>query len=110
MFSVEDPSDEPGSLPAAVAVTAMLAPGVVELGALVVHPECRGRGVGWHLVTALADRCRADGIRTIVARVDHPAVRALLSRSGFRPLYALLDGPGGSVVVEPGSGVLILDL
>ena len=109
MFSVEDPSDEPGSLPGAVAVTATLAPGVIELGALVVHPECRGRGVGLHLVTALADRCRADGIRSIVARADHPAVRALLSRSGFSPPSALLDGPAGSVV-EPGSGMLILDL
>ena len=111
LFSVEDPADDPGSLPAAVAATTPTSSASgVDLRAFVVHPDCRGRGVGGHLISGLADRLRVDGFRYVVASVDHPDVRRLLRRSGFVSPTGPLTTPDGAGAAEIESGGLVLSL
>jgi hypothetical protein len=82
VFSVEDPSDPPGDHPAAVAATVpVLGTRITELCAVAVPgpPEA-----GRHLLEALSDRCRSEGVRALVARLHDPALGRLLWRCGFR--------------------------
>jgi hypothetical protein len=82
VFAVEDLSDRPGDHPAAVAATIPV-PGTrsAELCALAVPgpPEA-----GRRLLEALADRCRSEGVRALVARLHDPTYGRLLRRCGFR--------------------------
>ncbi len=86
VFTVQDPAADPADVPAGVAVTiAADAAKSVELCALFVAPALRGQGVGRHLVLALADRCRAEGVRRMTAGSPAENVAALLVGCGFVP-------------------------
>ena len=64
--------------------------------ATAVLPECRGRGLGGHLLTALAEQARptCNGL-CLNVRADNPAVR-LYERQGYRHL------PGSELVNRTG--------
>jgi ribosomal protein S18 acetylase RimI-like enzyme len=63
-------------------------PGEADVRALAVAPDARGRGVGAALVTAVAERAAARGIRQLVL-LTLPQMRAahrLYTRAGFTRL------------------------
>jgi hypothetical protein len=85
IFAVDDPSDEPGRCPAVLAAASTV-PGSVTLRLHAVDLSDQWRcPLTWErLIGGLADRCRAEGLRRIVARpVDLTVVR-LLENCGFR--------------------------
>ena len=60
-------------------------PGVLLMDGIAVAPDARGRGVGRALLTALANRARANGENRIQLDVvdTNPRARALYERNGF---------------------------
>jgi ribosomal protein S18 acetylase RimI-like enzyme len=73
----------------------------VELCGIVVRPGLRRRGLGWRLVTEVADALRAQGAAHLVVRLegDHRPAAALLARAGFA---ATTDADGQSAGTEVG--------
>jgi GNAT superfamily N-acetyltransferase len=86
VFTVQDPAADPDDPPAGVAVTIEADAVSVELCTVYVTEPHRRRGAGRHLVLALADRCRARGLRRITAAGPDAGddVAGLLVACGFR--------------------------
>jgi ribosomal protein S18 acetylase RimI-like enzyme len=75
------------------------AAGSVELCGIAIRADLRRRGLGWRLVTEVADTLRAKSAAHLVARLDgdHWPAAALLARAGFATTTA--DGqPAGTDV------------
>jgi len=87
IFAVDDPSNEPGRCPAATAAASCVA-GTADLELLVLTTgnQLSSQVAGLRLIEALADRCRAEGLRRIVARPEDPTLHELLEACGFQRL------------------------
>jgi GNAT superfamily N-acetyltransferase len=50
-----------------------------------VHPDYQGRGIGSRLIRALADKCRAQGIKVMRIGIDYrdKSLRGLVEHAGF---------------------------
>ena len=72
-----------------------LAPGVVEIKRMFVHPEARGRGYGRSILLALEDAARRLGHRRVLLDTAAPldeAVALYLS-AGYRAIDPYNDNP-----------------
>jgi N-acetylglutamate synthase-like GNAT family acetyltransferase len=86
IFMLQDPAAPDEEEPVGVAVTHQM-PGttLVALRVVFVAPSQRHQGAGRRLVGALADRCRAEGLRRVQACSDDRTMTAFLLACGFQP-------------------------
>jgi GNAT superfamily N-acetyltransferase len=82
VFAVTDTAGDSNAVLAG-AVVLEIDDATVKLHAFVVDPCHRRMGIGGHLIASLADRCRADGVRRIVAWVRSAEAGGFLTSCGF---------------------------
>ncbi len=80
---------EPGGAPVGVAVLAFrlnvsASASFASIEDLYVKPEAGGRGVGWALIEAVEERCRARGVSYVEVQTDDEAA-AFYEACGYEP-------------------------